>query len=165
MLGWPEQSWSPFWAGGDYLSYVLGTAILGLLSIAVAIVWSLVDRRPSHPRLFAVTFTATRLVLAALMLSYGWVKILPVQFRPGAEARLVMQPVAQLSPMALLWTFMAASRLFTVFAGLVEFAGGVFLLSRRTVTLGALLSTAAMTNVLVLNVAYDVGVKVNVGKM
>jgi hypothetical protein len=41
----------------------------------------------------------------------------------------------------------------------------LFLLSRRTVTLGALLSAAAMTNVLVLNVAYDVGVKMLAGEM
>jgi hypothetical protein len=67
--------------------------------------------------------------------------------------------------MNLLWAFMGASRPYVIFAGLVEFAGGLLLLTRRTAMFGALLSTAALANVLMLNLAYDVNVKVAAGVM
>jgi hypothetical protein len=48
---------------------------------------------------------------------------------------------------------------YTVFAGLLETIGGVLLLWRRTATLGALLVTAVMANVVMLNLCYDIPVK------
>jgi hypothetical protein len=41
--------------------------------------------------------------------------------------------------MGILWTFMAASTGYTIFAGLAEAVAGLLLLFRRTSTLGALL--------------------------
>lgn len=55
---------------------------------------------------------------------------------------------------------MGASREYQVFTGLVEVAAGLLLLLRRTAMLGAVVSVAATANVLALNIAYDVEVKV-----
>ena len=93
------------------------------------------------------------------MLRDGWAKVLPGQFGPGVDPIYLTQQVGQLTPSNLLWTFMGASRGYTIFAGIVETTGGVLLLTRRTATLGALISAAAMSNVLMLNLAYDVNVK------
>ena len=60
---------------------------------------------------------------------------------------------------------MSASRPYAIFTGVVEFAGGLLLLTRRTAMFGALLSTAALANVLMLNLAYDVNVKTAAGVM
>ena len=108
---------------------------------------------------------AVRFVLAALLLWYGWGKILPGQFGLGVDAIYLPRPVAGLTPMNLLWAFMGASRPYAIFAGLVEFAGGLLLLTRRTAMAGALLSTAALANVLMLDLAYDVNVKATAGVM
>jgi hypothetical protein len=70
-----------------------------------------------------------------------------------------MQPLGELSPMALLWVFMGFSPAYTSFTGIAEVAGGILLLFRRTATLGALMVAAIMTNVLMLNLSYDVPVK------
>ena len=92
---------------------------------------------------------------------YGLGKVLPSQFGPpGFQLVFLSQQTAQLSPQGLLWAFMGASREYTIFAGLVETAGGLLLLPHRTATLGALISVAAMTHVVILNFAYDVVVKV-----
>lgn len=61
--------------------------------------------------------------------------------------------------MGLLWTFMGVSTPYTVFAGAMEVLGGVLLFFRRTTTLGALVVVAVMTNVVMLNLCYDVPVK------
>jgi hypothetical protein len=61
--------------------------------------------------------------------------------------------------MGILWTFMGASVAYTKFCGLAEVLGGVLLLFRRTTTVGALVAMADMSNVVMLNFAYDVPVK------
>ena len=132
----------------------------------MATAWSVIDRRrQSYPRAFPWVYTAVRFVLAALLLWYGWGKILPGQFGLGVDAIYLPRPVAGLTPMNLLWAFMGASRPYAIFAGLVEFAGGLLLLTRRTAMAGALLSTAALANVLMLDLAYDVNVKATAGVM
>jgi hypothetical protein len=61
--------------------------------------------------------------------------------------------------MGLLWTFMGSSQSYNVFTGLCEFLGGVLLTARRTTLLGALLSIAVLSNIVMLNFSYDVPVK------
>ncbi|KAB8333659.1 hypothetical protein SD80_012035 [Scytonema tolypothrichoides VB-61278] len=73
----------------------------------------------------------------------------------------MVQPLGELSPMGLLWAFMGYSEPYTVFTGLVELAGGLLLLSRRTTLLGALVCAVAMSQVLMLNLSYDVPVKLS----
>jgi len=165
LLGLPQHSWAHPMSGADYLPDFIAAAVLASFSVVIAITWSLVDRRVSHPRLFAWVYTTARFGLAALLLFYAWDKILPGQFGDGINLEKVTQPSLQLSPMALLWAFMSASRPYTIFCGLMEFVGGVLLLARRTAILGSVLSTAAMANVLMLNVGYDVSVKFIAGAM
>jgi len=62
--------------------------------------------------------------------------------------------------MGLLWVFMGSSTAYTVFTGVVEVAGALCLLFRRTSTLGALILFGARTNVAMLNFTYDVSVKI-----
>ncbi|MFL6236940.1 MAG: hypothetical protein ACJ76N_27670, partial [Thermoanaerobaculia bacterium] len=99
-----------------------------------------------------------RLGLGMTMIQYGAFKIIPSQF-PAPSLDRLLQSIGDSSPMGILWTFMGASAPYTIFAGLAEFAGGALLIFRRTMRLGALVSIAAMTNVVVLNFCYDVPVK------
>jgi hypothetical protein len=92
------------------------------------------------------------------LLTYGFAKVPPQQFTmPGAD--LLLRTYGDSSPMGLLWTFMGFSPAYTMFAGLAELVPGFLLLFRRTATLGALVGTATMLNVVVLNFCYDVPVK------
>ena len=129
------------------------------LSGLVALVWTVVDRkRESYPRLYEWLRVYVRLGLGMTMLSYGAFKVIPSQFYQPSLDRL-LQSFGSSSPMGLLWTFMGASAPYTIFSGLAEFAGGALLLFRRTMRLGAFVTLAAMTNVVMLNFCYDVPVK------
>jgi hypothetical protein len=96
------------------------------------------------------------------MLGYGAQKIFVVQFAPISSSLLTMMqiPLGQITPMSLLWRFMGASTPYTIFGGAMEFLGGFLLFFRRTATLGALILIPVMANVAIMNVSYDVMVKI-----
>ena len=135
-------------------------AFCGLvLALAATVVWSLFDRkRANYTRLYEWLRVCVRFGLGLTMIEYGGLKIVPSQFPPPSLDRL-MQPFGDASPMGILWTFMGASAPYTIFAGFIEWLGGVLLLFRRTALLGALVSIGALTNVVMLNYCYDVPVK------
>jgi hypothetical protein len=61
--------------------------------------------------------------------------------------------------MGILWANMGASPAYQIFAGSAELIGGLLLIFPRTATLGALISIADMMQVFMLNMTYDVPVK------
>ncbi|GAB3129820.1 hypothetical protein GCM10027289_13140 [Tsukamurella serpentis] len=109
-------------------------------------------------RIGALLHAAGRVALSVAMVAFGMVKVIPTQFIAYTLPGALLEPVADLSDRSLLWTFMAASSPYTVATGVVEVIGGILLVWRRTVLAGAGVSTVAMTQVLLLNLTYDVPV-------
>ena len=144
---------------GDTTFHQIRVLCIAFAAMLITVVWSILDRRRTEYRtLFAWSRVWMRYVIAVCMLTYGSSKVLMVQFEPPSYGRLI-QPVGELSPMALLWTFMGSSVAYTTFTGITEVVSGVLLFFRRTTTLGALLVVAIMSNVVMLNLSYDVPVK------
>jgi len=133
-----------------------------LLSILVTIVWSVLDRRRrDYHTLHEYLRVYVRYALAFNMFAYGWDKVLALQFSwslPGPQR--LAEPLGSYSPFALMWTFMGYSKPYTIFAGLGEVIGGLFLFFRRTTTLGALIIAFVMANVVMMNFSYGVPVKI-----
>jgi len=143
---------------GGFVAYMT-TALVG--AGAASAIWSLLDwRRTQYRRAHAVLRIYLRYFLAAVALGYGAVKVIPVQF-PTPSLVALVTPLGEFTRMRLLWHFMGSSTAYIIFTGLVEVAGGLMLLSRRTTPLGALVLAAAFTNVAVLNFGYEVGVQLN----
>jgi hypothetical protein len=129
-----------------------------VLAALAALVWTRYAKRLEYSRLDDRLRVYVRFFLAAVMLSYGGYKLIKSQFAyPGLDQML--QPIGEGSPMGLVWNFMGASTAYTMFTGAAEMLGGFLLAFRRTRLLGALVSIGAMTNVLMLNLCYDVPVK------
>ena len=130
-----------------------------MLAVVATVVWSLVDRRRrAYPRAAYWLRTFLRYNLASAALLYGIIKIfaLQMEFPPNS---LLATPLGDLLPMRFAWMFIGYSTPYQVFCGVMEASAGVLLLYRRTVTLGLILATAAFINVVLLNLAYDVPVK------
>jgi hypothetical protein len=138
----------------DYVAVLLRLA----LAAVATVVWSVNDRRREYVALAGWLHVIVRYYLGVQMLSYGAVKVLPLQFPEPNLARLT-EPLGEFSPMGLLWTFMGHTYAFNLFTGLGEAVGGMLLFFRRTTLLGALLLLAVIANVVVLNYAFDVPVK------
>lgn len=128
-------------------------------SVILTTAWSLTDRRRLHyKKLHNGLRIWIRYNLGLILMGYGMAKIIQLQF-PSPGPWMLTQSYGDSSPMGLLWTFMGYSRGYNIFTGLAETIPALLLFYRRTTTLGALLATIAMTNVVALNFFFDVPVK------
>ena len=153
-----EIPMGPTGSGDTTFNYVYLVCLAAVVACG-ALAWSLLDRRREHyARLAAWLWTYVRLVLACALIAYGAYKVIPSQFPKPSLDRLA-QPFGEASPMGLLWTFMGASAPYQIFTGAGELLGGLLLFQRRTAVLGALVAMAVMTQVVMLNFAFDTPVK------
>jgi len=129
-------------------------------ALIAALIWSMLDsRRTDYRRLHAWLSLVLRLTLAATMFLYGFDKVFPLQFHSITRMDLV-QPLGDLNHFSLMWRFMASSPGYTIFSGSLEVLGGILLLIPRLSNLGAILCVLVLSNVVALNIAYNVDVKV-----
>lgn len=98
-------------------------------------------------------------VLAVAMLLYGLAKVIPAQMGHMNLPAYQLQAVGDTEPFSLLWGYMAASTPYTVVTGAIELTAGLLLIVPRTRLAGALLSVVALTQIVLLNLFYDVPVK------
>ena len=149
----------PTGSGDELYDYVLWLCIAVLAAVITAL-WSVWDRkRPNYRQLNEWLRFFMRMTVGWAMLGYGVKKLVGAQFTPPTLPEL-MQTFGQASPTRLLWTFMGASPAYSFFGGLGETVGGLLVLVPGLVTLGSLISMALMTNVLMLNLCYDVPRKI-----
>jgi len=150
---------SEFNGSGDRAFDYVFVATLLLISLVIAVIWTLFDRkRLSYPTLYRWLSVYVRFALGTTMIGYGAYKVISSQF-PAPTLDRLMQPYGDSSPMGLLWTFMGASVPYTMFVGFAEMIAGILLFPRKTSTLGALMSVGVLSNVVALNFSYDVPVK------
>lgn len=143
---------------GDMLANYLQLAVTAVLALLLGAVWAIDKKRTRDEAVIDFTRDYLRLVLAATMLGYGFAKVFVQQFQPFDEWT-AFQSFGDASPMGLLWRFMGFSPVYERFTGALEVLSGVLLMTRRTATLGALVMSAVMTNVVMLNFCFDVPVK------
>lgn len=158
LLGTTTQMSYPPNSGETAFFWVQTFWILIVAAIGT-VIWSALDRRRCNDDTLHKWFRVfIRLALAASMFEYGMTKIIPVQFaRPTLNT--LVTPVGNLSLSNLLWTSIGAAPAYEIFTGAAEMLGGILLLSSRTTTLGAMICLADMSQVFVLNMTYDIGLK------
>ena len=171
-LGWPQLiGWSGKYfydeevayhpsGSGDTLYDWYNITLKIIVAFIITVIWSILDRkRKSYNTLLYWQEVYIRYYLAFFLLVYGLMKIIKLQFSlPSLSALLI--PLGNKSPMGLAWTFMGVSDTYTIFSGLCEALAAVFLIYRKTRTLGALLSFGVMLNVFLMNMSYDIPVKI-----
>lgn len=130
-----------------------------MVAVVGAAVWSLVDhRRKSYHQLNYLLCLFIRYSLALISFSYGIQKVFALQM-PFPLTSQLATPLGDLLPMRLSWMFIGYSTPYQVFSGIMEVLVAVLLLYRRTATLGVLIATAVFVNVMMLNLCYDIPVK------
>jgi len=130
------------------------------LACAATVVWSVLDRRRlQYARLHPWLRIGLRFMLAYAMIRYGALKIIPSQMKAPPPLGVLQQRIGDIFPNLLLWWTVGASPPFETATGLAEMLGGVLLLLPRTTLLGALICSANMLLVFLLNMCYDVPVK------
>ncbi|MDR3664275.1 MAG: DoxX family protein [Mycobacterium sp.] len=136
--------------------------VFDLLTVSVlgSAVWSYLDRRRTEYRRLSAWFLVfLRLCVGGQMLFYGFAKLFPTQM-PTPPLRALLEPFGEFSPAAVLWLQVGSSHPYEMALGAVEVTAGALLYVQRTATLGALLSLLSMGQVFLLNMTFDVPVKV-----
>ncbi|SHG98630.1 DoxX family protein [Winogradskyella jejuensis] len=130
-----------------------------VLAVIITFSWSVLKpNRKEYNKAFYWFLVVLRVFIILAMLLYGFVKVFQIQFQPPSFVKL-LQPLGEFSPMGLAWTYMGYSKGFGMFAGLMEILGGVLLIWRRTATLGAFIVIGVMTQVAMMNLMFDIPVK------
>lgn len=144
---------------GDTLYHFYSITVKLVAAFIIATIWSIAEsKRISYNKLLYWQEVYIRYYLAFFLVVYGLMKVIKLQFGlPSLSALLI--PLGQKSPMGLAWTFIGFSDTYTFFSGFCEVLAAAFLLYRKTRTLGALISFSVMANVFLMNMSYDIPVK------
>jgi uncharacterized membrane protein YphA (DoxX/SURF4 family) len=145
-------------SGDKTFDWVLAFCIL-VTAVAATAIWSVLDRRRREYQALHKWFTVfLRFAVGSQMLIYGMAKLVPMQMPYPSLTRL-MEPFGNFSPMGVLWYSIGASPGYEMFAGSAEVFGGVLLFFPRTAMFGAMVCLADTIEVFMLNMTYDVPVK------
>jgi hypothetical protein len=145
-------------SGDKAFDWVLAFCLLIIAAVAAAI-WSVADGRSENYVTLHKWFRLfIRFALASQLVGYGMAKVIPMQMPFPYLTRLV-EPFGNFSPMGVLWTSVGASPAYESFVGLAELMSGILLIIPWTTMLGVLICIGDMTQVFVLNMTYDVPVK------
>ncbi|MGA7414610.1 MAG: hypothetical protein WBW33_29340 [Bryobacteraceae bacterium] len=145
-------------SGDKTFDWVLTFCVL-ILAIAATSIWSVLDRKRANYRALYKWFRLfVRFALASEMILYGMSKAIPLQM-PFPNLTRLIEPFGNFSPMGVLWYSVGASPAYEMFAGCAEILAAILLIVPRTTTLGALICLLDMIQVFMLNMTYDVPVK------
>lgn len=155
----------PFNGSGDTS---FGWAQLWLMLIIAVVgcaIWSVLDdKRKNYETVDYWLRVCVRYYIAFFCFVYGIIKIFALQMIFPNISQLAT-PLGDLLPMRFSWLFIGYSTPYQVFSGVMETLAGLLLLNRKTVTLGLVTATGVFLHVFVLNLAYDIPVKLFSGHL
>ena len=150
----------PMGGSGD-TSY--GWAQLWLfLSLALfgGIIWTILDsKRKNYVVLDFWLRTVIRYYIILVLLTYGLSKVFIQQMGFPLISQLAT-PLGDLLPMRFSWLFIGYSDSYQIFSGVMEVLPALLMLYRRTLNLGIFIAFAVFLNVMMINLCYDVPVKI-----
>src|SRR2546426_12506832 len=101
-------------------------------------------------------YTVSRFVAAFLVLFYGFAKLNGSQFTILASE--LDKPMGQVSGFWLTWYYFGYSSVYGNLIGLVQVAGGVLLMFRKTVLLGSCLLLPIVANIILIGIFYRIAI-------
>lgn len=133
--------------------------VITLLSMVLASAWTFFDRDICREDKRSIWYRyVLRLMLVFIMFRYGIFKVFPLQMS-RTSLGVLNEAVGQTSPMTLLWTLIGLKPFYQVGSGVLETLCGLLMVFECTSVPGALMGLVIMTNVVWLNFAFDVPVK------
>ncbi len=96
--------------------------------------------------------------LVTILFKYGFDKIFKKQFYLP-EPNILYTPFGQLDKDILYWSTMGTSYTYSVITGILEVIAGLFILIRKTRTIGLILCLGILFNILLINISFDISVK------
>ncbi|TND01485.1 MAG: hypothetical protein FD123_4256 [Bacteroidetes bacterium] len=134
--------------------------VLAVFSLLAAGVWKLLGKKErNYERLQYWFHVLLSYYLSLQLFKYGFSKIFKNQFYLP-EPNTLFTPFGDLSDDILYWSTMGSSYSYSVFTGILEVIPAILLLFRKTRSAGAVLASAVMLHVVMINFCFDISVKV-----
>lgn len=126
-----------------------------LSSLIFPFIWHSQEKkqRINSEKIYAITYAIIRYTLAFNLASFGWKKLLGLQFVVPNE--ISDKPMNQQSGEWLTWFYFGHSFAFGVILSIIQIGGSYLLLFRRTLLLGATILFAFMLNLTLINIFYQ----------
>lgn len=141
----------------DTSGYYLLFAFSILLGIISAPIIQLFSKR-IHFQPTAILQKILQYLLFFFLFSYGWYKLIGVQFY-APSANILFTPFGQLSKDIAFWSLVGSSPLFSISLGIIELITALLLLVKRTQFLAAVLSLFVFGFIFLINLSFDISVK------
>jgi len=90
------------------------------------------------------------------MISYGWAKVTLSQFGVH-DPSIIEQPLRDVNSFYVAWHLFERSAFFNISTGLLEILSGILLIFNRTVLVGALLVLSILAQILIIDIAFTMG--------
>ena len=159
ILGVALPATRPLTASGDTLYSWVAVFSLLLIATVTTVIWSVVARRGTeHAALYGWFRLVLRLALGVTFLYYGFAKVIPQQM-PILDLPRLVEPFGNFSPMGVLWSSVGAAPAYEIAIGCAEVLAGLLLFFPATSLAGALIALMDAAMVFLLNMTYDVNVK------
>jgi hypothetical protein len=130
-----------------------------ILSFIIGIIWTVLDKKKKDSPLIGFWLrNLIRYNLIIVAFSYGTIKLFALQMSFPTLSQLA-SPLGEFLPMRLCWMYMGYSVPYQTFTGVMEIMVGLLLLFRRTTPLGLIIGLGVFVNVFMLNLSYDIPVK------
>ncbi|MDN3677189.1 hypothetical protein QWY90_07665 [Flavobacterium paronense] len=147
------------YGSGDTTYYWAEFYTIIILSLVIAILWNAFDKKEKESKSLSYWLhNLIRYNLCFVSFIYGSIKLFALQMSFPTLSQLAT-PLGDFLPMRLSWMFIGYSEPYQIFSGIMELTVGVLLLYRRTIPLGLFVGLGVFINVFVLNMCYDIPVK------
>lgn len=130
-----------------------------LIAVLGSLLWSVLERKPrDYQKLDWTLRNVLRYYIVIVALLYGTVKLFAAQM-PEPNLSQLATPLGDYLPMRFSWMFFGYSEPYQIFSGVMEMIVALLLLYRRTISMGLLLAFGVFLNVFILNLCFDIPVK------
>lgn len=130
-----------------------------LIAVIGTVIWSVIDRnKKSYNTANYILKNSLRYFISLVSFFYGSVKVFGLQMAYPTITEMAT-PLGDLTSAQLAWLYVGYSPVYQIFLGLAEVTVGILLLYRRTVTLGLITAFGVYINVMMINLNYDIVVK------
>lgn len=129
-----------------------------IIAWIVAWIWGQIQGNLNYSKIRYAFYTYVRYYLALQLFLYGFNKVFKCQFFLP-EPNTLYTSVGEVPKDLLFWSVMGSSYFYTVFGGILEVFAASLLLFRRTYLLGSLMAFGILSNVLAINLGFNISVK------
>ena len=142
----------------DYSSDSYSMLVLMIVLLLTSILFSFLIKKKWMKRFLSITEYVCVFYISVILIKYGVDKILKTQF-PDPESNILFTRFGNLDKDILFWSTIGTSKTYNIIIGSIELFSGVLLLFKRSRFLGLLLAIISFTQILIINISFDISVK------